>query len=420
MTMTNTSRIRLTDAISPAFYPVHHAIKKRKYTYYWLKGGRGSTKSSFVSIEIIKGMMSDPEANAVILRKVAKTLRESVYEQMLWAIDILGVAHQWHDSKNPLSITYKPTGQKIIFKGADNPRKVKSSKFRKGYAKYVWYEETDEFESKTDIDTINQTLVRGGDDISVFYTYNPPQSATNWINTEVELQALRKDTLVHTSNYSSVPKKWLGRQFIEEAEYLKQTNPPKYEHIYLGKVTGTGAEVFLNIKKRRIPDEELARFDRIYRGLDFGFAADPLHYGELYFDKTRRRLYIYAEIHQTGLKNADAVAKIKAINKENGQITADSAEPRTISEFKDLGLRIKGAKKGPGSVEHGIKWLQDLNEIIIDPERCPNTAREFSGYELERDSNGNLKGSYPDKNNHSIDMARYAMEDAMKNSKWLY
>ena len=418
--MTNTSQIRLTDAISPAFYPVHHSIKKRQYTYYWLKGGRGSTKSSFVSVEIVKGMMTDPEANAVILRKVAKTLRESVYEQMLWAIDKLGVAHQWHDSKNPLSITYKPTGQKIIFKGADNPRKVKSSKFRKGYAKYVWYEETDEFESKTDIDTINQTLVRGGDDISVFYTYNPPQSATNWINTEVELQALRKDTLVHTSDYSSVPKKWLGRQFIEEAEYLKQTNLPKYEHIYLGKVTGTGAEVFLNIKKRRIPDEELARFDRIYRGLDFGFAADPLHYGELYFDKTRRRLYMYAEIHQTGLKNADAVAKIKAINKENGQITADSAEPRTISEFKDLGLRIKGAKKGPGSVEHGIKWLQDLNEIIIDPERCPNTAREFSGYELERDGNGNLKGSYPDKDNHSIDMARYAMEDAMKNSKWLY
>lgn len=418
--MTTISRISYADLIAPSFYRVHHDIKRKQHTYYWLKGGRGSTKSSFVSLEIIKGMMQDPDANAVVIRRVKETLRESVYDQMLWAIDILGVQHLWHDSKNPLSITYKPTGQKILFKGADNPRKVKSSKFRRGYAKFIWYEETDEFSKKADIDTINQTLVRGGDDIVVLYTYNPPQSATNWINAEVELQAMRKDTLVHDSNYTAVPKKWLGRQFIEEAEYLKEANRRKYEHIYLGVVTGTGAEVFLNVKKRRITNEEIARFDKIYRGLDFGFAADPLHYSEVYLDKARRRLYVYSEIHQTGLKNAEAVAKIKAFNTRNDRITADSAEPRTISEFNELGLRIKGAKKGPGSVEHGIKWLQDLNEIIIDPERCPNTAREFSGYEIERDSHGNLKGSYPDKDNHSIDTVRYALEDVMRNRKWLY
>ena len=418
--MMTTSQIRLTDLIAPSFYRIHHVIKRKAYTYYWIKGGRGSTKSSFVSIEIIQGMMSDPEANAVILRKVGMTLRESVYEQLLWAIDILGVQHLWHDSKNPLSLTYLPTGQKVIFKGADKPRKVKSSKFRRGYAKYIWYEEADEFDRKEDIDTINQTLVRGGDDICVFYTYNPPQSATNWINAEVELQSFRSDTLVHTSDYRDVPKKWLGRQFIEEAEYLQRTNPPKYDHTYLGKVTGTGAEVFLNIKLRRITDDEIKTFDKVYRGLDFGFAADPLHYGEMYYDAARKRLFIYAEIHQTALKNAEAVEKIKAINKINGRITGDNAEPRTISEFNELGLRVKGAKKGPGSVEHGIKWLQDLNEIIIDQERCPNTAREFSGYELERDQHGNLKGTYPDKNNHSIDTARYALEDIMKNSKWLY
>ena len=171
--------------------------------------------------------------------------------------------------------------------------------------------------------------------------------------------------------------------------------------------------------RSKISDDEFKRFDKIYRGLDFGFAADPLHYGECHFDSARRRLYIFAEIHQVGLKNAQAVDKIKKINTINGPITADSAEPRTISEFKDLGLRITGAKKGPGSVEHGIKWLQDLNEIIIDPERCPNTAREFTSYELEKDGNGNLKGSYPDKDNHSIDETRYALESIMKNSKWV-
>lgn len=412
--------IKLSDIIAPSFIGVHQDIKNKKHTHYWLKGGRGSTKSSFMSIEIILGMMSDKNANAVILRKVKETLRESVYDQMLWAIDILGVSHLWHDSLSPLSITYKPTGQKIVFKGADKPKKVKSSKFRRGYAKFIAYEEVDEFSSHDDIKTINQTLLRGGSDFVVFYCYNPPKSLTNWINAEVTLQALRENTLVHSSDYRSVPKEWLGKQFIDEAEFIKKHRPQEYEHVYLGKVIGTGAEVFLNITKRRITDEEIKTFDKVYRGLDHGFAADPLHYGEMYFDSARRRLYIFAEIHQTGLKNAEAVNKIKAINTINGIITADSAEPRTNNEFKDQGLRIKGAKKGQGSVEHGIKWLQDLNEIIIDPERCPNTAREFSGYELERDQHGNLKGTYPDKDNHSIDAARYALEDLMKNSKWLY
>lgn len=406
--------VRLTDLIAPSFYDVHHAIKAKEYSHYWLKGGRGSTKSSFVSIEIIKGMMEDPEANAVILRKVKETLRESVYEQMLWAIDKLEVSHLWHESLNPLSITYKPTGQKIVFKGADKPKKVKSSKFRRGYAKYIWYEEVDEFSGPQDIRTINQTLVRGGSDIQVFYTYNPPQSQNNWVNTEVEHQKLRDDTLVHSSDYRSVPKEWLGEQFLADAEHLKKTNPKKYEHEYLGIVTGTGAEVFTNVTLRRITDSELARFDKIRRGLDFGFAADPTHYTENYYDKTRRRLFIFTEIHQIGLKNRELAKKIKQFNPFNEWVTADSAEPRTISELNDFGLRIRGAKKGPGSVEHGIKFLQDLNEIIIDPERCPNTAREFTSYEIERDSNGNLKGTYPDKDNHSIDATRYSLEDEMK------
>lgn len=414
------TQIELTDLIAPSFYKFHGAVKNKKYTHYWAKGGRGSTKSSEISLEIIMGMMSDPNANAVVLRRVKETLRESVYDQMLWAIDKLGVSHLWHDSLNPLSITYKPTGQKILFKGADKPKKVKSSKFRRGYAKYIWYEEADEFENMDDIRTINQTLVRGGEDIVVFYSYNPPQSVNNWINAEVEAQKLRSDTLVHSSTYLDVPREWLGRQFIEEAEWTKKQYPKKYEHIYLGIVTGTGAEVFTNVTKRPITDDEIKTFDKIHRGLDHGFAADPMHYSENYFDAARRRLYIFSEIHKAGLKNTSAVEEIKAYNKTNGWITADSAEPRTNSEFEDLGLRISPAKKGPGSVEHGIKWLQDLNEIIIDPIRCPNTAREFTSYELERDSNGNLKGTYPDKNNHSIDSVRYALEDVIKGNKWLY
>lgn len=406
--------VALDDLIAPSFYDVHHAVKEDRYTHYWLKGGRGSTKSSFISLEIVLGIMRDPAANAVALRKVKENLRESVYEQLLWAIETLGVQHLWHDSVSPMSLTYLPTGQKIIFRGADKPKKVKSSKLRHGYIKYVWYEELDEFQPE-DIRIINQTFLRGGPTFTVFYSYNPPKSQRNWVNAEALEE--RPDRLVHHSTYLTVPPHWLGEQFFIEAEHLKATKPESYEHEYLGKVTGTGAEVFRNLTFRRITEEEIARFDRIRRGLDFGYAADPLHYTECHYDKTRRRLYIFAEIHKVQMSNRAAVEAIKKINKGNYPITADSAEPRTINEFRQLGLKITGAKKGPDSVEHGIKFLEDLEEIIIDPERCPNTKREFYGYELERDSNGNFKDGYPDRNNHSIDAVRYALEDDMKDRK---
>lgn len=406
--------ISLADLIASSFYEVHHAIREDCYTHYWLKGGRGSTKSSFVSLEIILGMMKDPAANAVALRKIKENLRESVYEQLLWAIEVLGVQHLWHDSISPMSLTYRPTGQKIIFRGADKPKKVKSSKLRHGYIKYVWYEEIDEFRPE-DIRIINQTFLRGGPTFAVFYSFNPPKSQRNWVNAEVLEE--RSDRLVHHSDYLAVPPAWLGEQFFIEAEHLKSTKFESYEHEYLGKVTGTGAEVFRNLTFREITDEEIARFDRVKRGLDFGYAADPLHYTENHFDKTRRRLYIFAEIHKVQMSNRAAVKAIKELNPDNYPITADSEDPRTINEFRQLGLRITGARKGPGSVEHGTKWLEDLEEIIIDPVRCPNTKREFYGYELERDGNGNFKDGYPDKDNHSIDATRYSREDDMKDRK---
>ena len=204
-----------------------------------------------------------------------------------------------------------------------------------------------------------------------------------------------------------------GRTVHHRGGALKKTNEKAYRHEYLGEVVGTGGEVFNNVTIRPIADEEIANFDRIKRGLDFGYASDPLHYAVCHFDKTRRRLYIFHEIHKVGLSNIEAVELIKQENRHNEPIVADSSEPRTINEFRSYGLRIVGAKKGPGSVEHGIKFLQDLEEIIIYKHRCPNTAREFLHYELERDKEGNFKATYPDKNNHSIDAVRYALEDDM-------
>jgi len=404
--------VKLTDLIAPSFYSVHQAVKNNAYTHYLLGGGRGSTKSTFAGVEMILGIMQDPEANGIALRKVGLYLKESVFSQLVWVIDKLQIAHLWDIKLNPLELTYNPTGQKILFRGADDPRKLKSIKLQKGYFKYIWYEELDDFAGMEDIRIINESLLRGGDIFCVLYTYNPPKSQRNWVNAEALIE--RPDRLVHNSTYLDVPQHWLGAQFLIEAEHLKETRPDLYAHTYLGEVTGTGAEVFSNITLRKILKAEIEKFDKIKNGLDFGYAGDPLAFIKMHYDKTRKRLYIFDEIYQVKLGNTAAVELIKKKNPENILITADSAEPRTIAEFKRQGLKIRGAKKGPDSIDHGIKFLsEEIEEIIIDSNRCPNAAREFMGYEIELDKHGNLKGEYPDKDNHAIDAVRYGMESEM-------
>ena len=408
--------MNISNVIAKSFYEVHRDIKEHKHTHYWLKGGRGSTKSSFISIEIILGMMKDSNANAVVLRKVGDTLTDSVYAQLLWAIEILGVSNYWIAKVSPLKIIYKPTGQEILFRSSNNKedyKKIKSTKFVKGYCKYVWYEELDEFFGMEEIRSINQSLLRGGDTFYVFYSYNPPKSINSWVNAEVINE--RKDRLVHTSCYLDVPEEWLGEQFIIEAEHLKQTNELAYRNEYLGEPTGTGGAVFTNITLRPITDEEISHFDNISDGIDFGYAIDPATWGQNHYDKTRKKLYIFNEIYSTGLSNKALYEKI--LQKKIGQsmIIADSAEPKSIDELNSYGqIRVIGAKKGPDSVEYGIKWLQMLEEIIIDNTRCPNTAREFTLYEYEKDRMGNFKSKYPDLDNHTIDMVRYSRENDMR------
>ncbi|MGL4791643.1 MAG: PBSX family phage terminase large subunit [Anaerotignaceae bacterium] len=405
--------VKLDTLIAPSFYSVHNHIKKNKFTHYFLKGGRGSTKSSFISLEIIFGIMKDSKANCVALRKVGINLKDSVYEQLLWSIKVLGVENYWQAKLSPLELIFKPTGQRIIFRGADRPKKIKSTKFRNGYCKFIWYEEVDEFLGMDEIRMINQSLMRGGDSFCVFYSYNPPKSQRNWVNNQVLNP--HDNWCIHHSNYLSVPINWLGAQFFIDAEHLKEHNLDAYRHEYLGEVTGTGGEVFKNITIREITDEEKRTFDRLARGLDWGYAVDPLHYTVNHFDKTRRKLYIFYELQKVGISNRVAAQIIKKENLNNGLIICDSAEPKSISEFRGYGLRVEGAKKGPDSVEYGIKWLQDLEEIIIDKSKCPCTAKEFLGYELESDSNGGFKANFPDKNNHSIDATRYSRESDMRN-----
>lgn len=397
----------MSELIAPSFFEVHRDIKEGKHTHYMLNGGRGSGKSSFVAVEIVLLMMKNPRLNAVVTRKTGTELRTSVYAQVLWAIEALGVSQYWRSSISPLTITLNKTGQRIIFRGMDDAHKSKSIKFNWGYCGIVWYEELDQFEGMEEIRISNQSLIRGGEKFYSFYTYNPPMSITNWVN--VEAQLTRPDRLVHRSDYRSVPRSWLGEPFILEAEMLREVNLLAYNHEYLGEVTGTGGEIFRNVKLGKITDEEIKEMPVVRRGLDFGFAIDPACYVVCGYDRKKKSLKIYHEIYKTGLSNYKLGEAVRAENKGNDLVYADCAEPKSISELVQYGIRVAGVKKGRDSIDYGIKFLQDLNEIIIDDTRCPETAREFLQYEHERDSYGNFRDGYPDKNNHSIDAVRYAL-----------
>ena len=406
--------MQLTEVIAPAFYGAHADIRAGRYAEYFFKGGRGSGKSSFISLEILLGLLRFPAANAIVYRKIAATLRESVYEQMRWAIEALGMADYFEFGLSPLEIRCRLTGQRILFRGADDPGKSKSIKLSKGYFKYLWFEEASEFSGMQDIRTIKASIIRGGGDAGMpgrpmtFLSYNPPLSRMNWINAEVLLP--REDRCVHHSDYRDMPRTWLGEAFIAEAEALRRGNARAYRHVYLGEVTGTGGQVFDNLSLRTILPEEIEGADRLLNGLDFGFAVDPDAFIRVFYDARLRRLFVAEEFF--GVRTPTDRLADEIINRIGTEtLHCDSADPRMIHQLRERGICAVGAKKGPGSVRDGIRWLQELSEIIIDPARCPNAAREFSGYEYERDPYGNFRADCPDKNNHLIDAARYALED---------
>lgn len=404
-------RIKLSDKMAPSFFAVHHDVKQHGHTHYVLAGGRGSTKSSYVSLEIPLLLMRNPECHAVILRKVANTLRNSVYTQMEWALDALRISDKWKMTISPMEMIRKSTGQKILFFGVDDKAKIKSIKLPFGYVGVVWYEELDQFAGMEEIRNLNQSLMRGGSKFWCFSSYNPPKSANNWVNEEMLLD--EQDRLVHRSDYLSVDPDWLGQQFIYEADKLKEKNETAYRHEYLGEITGTGGAVFENVIEKRISDEEIRQFDRRRYGLDFGFAVDPLAFVSMHYDTKREILYIFDEIYQPKLTNRHAAAKIKRKITETALIRADSAEPKSIKELNELGLKVIAAKKGPDSVDFGMRWLQGLSAIVIDKKRCPNAYKEFVTYEYETTRDGQYISAYPDKNNHAIDAVRYGCEDLM-------
>ena len=425
----------VTQHIAPVYLPLHDDIQAAAHQYYNLPGGRGSGKSSFCALEIVSGIMHDTtgSSSAIVFRRTANTMRESVYSQIAWAIDILDVNELWRGNVSPMSWTYKPTGAQIVFRGLDDSSKLKSIKPRRGYFRYIWLEEFSELPGENFTRSVMQSVQRGGSAFTVFRSFNPPINASNWANVFIQRPDPRALTL-HTS-YLDVPAEWLGQDFILEAERLQEINEQAYRHEYLGEATGSGGEVFPNITVREITDDEIETLHYIYAGVDFGFSVDPCVFVRVAYDRKHDTVYLLDEIYKKRLSNKQLAEEIKAKGYDNtGQIVrgsvfggyeaykerqviiCDSAEPKSIHDLQGEGLKAIACTKRGGSVLYGIKWLQN-RRIVIDPARTPNAHREFISYEYQTTKDGEFLADVPDANNHCIDATRYALDTLINNNR---
>ena len=413
--------MKISDVINPVFHEFWSYSKKHEYLRYVLKGGRSSAKSTHIGFRIVMDVIKYP-ITALCVRKVKDTLSESVYEQLKECINILGVEQYFDFRVSPLQIIYKPRGNKIIFRGADDPQKIKSLKVAKFPVADLWIEELAEFKNEDEITTIEQSVLRAelpkGLYYSFFYFYNPPKRKQSWVNKKFNISVKPANTYIHHSTYLDNPH--ISKETVSEADEMKEKNPLKYRWIFLGEPIGSGVVPFSNLVFRKITDEEVVSFDNIRQGNDWGYATDPLAFVRLHYDKTRRKIYFIDEIYGVKLFNRELADRLKKKGYDKMLTIADSAEPKSISEMKcEYDCNFKGAKKGPGSVEYGENWLDDLEEIVIDVNRTPNVAREFESIDYQTDRDGNAKAKLEDKDNHTIDATRYALENDMKKSKGL-
>lgn len=401
--------ITLDDLIPPNFDDVLNDILEHRHTHYVFKGGRGSCKSSFVSIVIIllMTMPQNKDKHAIIFRKTGNTLRDSVYSQMQFAISALGLERYFKCTVSPMKITYLPTGQVILFRGVDDKMKLKSLKAPFGYFAFSWLEEADTFAGMEEIRNILQSSMRGGDKFWCFMSFNPPISINNFMNEEVLEE--RADRLVHSSDYRTVPKEWLGQQFFDEADHLKETNEKVYRHEYLGEAVGTGGNVFEFLKFEEITDEQIKTFDRIYQGVDWGWFPDYYAFIRAYYDRAHETIYFIDENYVHKTSNEMTGKWIIDHGYNDYQITCDN-ENKSVADYRDLGIHARSAIKGPGSIEYGFKWLQ-RRTLVIDKKRTPNIYNEFKNYEYDRDKDGNIISGYPEgQDDHTIAATRYAFE----------
>lgn len=412
-----TTSIDMSQLIPSHFHDLWRATKDNSILNIVAKGGRGSGKSSDTAIIIAQLIMRYP-VNALILRKIDNTLASSVFEQVKWAINEMQVSHLFQVKVSPMEIIYKPRGNKMIFRGAQNPERIKSLKDARFPFTIAWIEELAEFKTEDEVTTITNSLLRGELDDGLFYkfyyTYNPPKRKQSWVNKKYETSFQPDNTFVHHSTYINNP--YIAKEFIKEAEGARERNEMRYRWEYLGEAIGSGVVPFNNLQIESIPQDFYDTFDNIRNAVDFGYATDPLAFVRWHYDKKKRIIYAMDEYYGVQISNREFADWLHKKGYQSDDIYADSAEPKSIAELKkEHGIkRIKGVKKGKDSVEYGEQWLDDLQAIVIDPKRTPNIAREFENIDYETDKDGNVKPRLEDKDNHTIDATRYALERDMK------
>lgn len=298
----------------------------------------------------------------------------------------------WDFKQSPLCAIYKPTGQMVMFVGADKPISLKSFNVPFGYVKLLIHEECDEMAGVEQMDNIEDTFLRSDTPALDIKIFNPPKSKNNFMNQYVEECKNKPQTRICHSYYYNVPVKWLGKRFFERAEWFKVHKPLYYRNNYMGEVTGTGGGIFDNVEERTITDAEIENMPFFYHGLDFGF-EHPQTFEKAWYDEDTDTLYCVAEVFAKRCKNSTFVRKIKKYIAE--EIICDSARPDAIAELQDWGFNAIGAKKRWGSGkgrDYCWEWLQQTTKIVVDPERCPNLAHELTTLEHEQLADGQFFG----------------------------
>ena len=390
-----------------------------RYTgrYRVVKGSRASKKSATTALNIIYRMMKYPQANTLVVRKTFRTLKDSCFAQLKWAINRLGVADWWHCTESPLEMTYKPTGQKIYFRGLDDPLKVTSITVDVGYLCWGWIEEAYEITSESDFDTLDESI-RGEMPEGLFkqwtLTFNP-WNEHHWLKARF-FDNPDENTLAMTTNYMC--NEWLDESDRRVFEQMKKRNPRRYQVAGLGNWGVVEGVIYENWHERAFTLDEVRDCKTAF-GLDFGYSVDETAFVVAYIDLDKNKIYVYDELYKKQMSNRDIYQAIEYMGYSKEHITADSAEPKSIDELRGLGLRhIKGARKGKDSINNGIQFIQNF-EIIVHP-RCVNFITEISNYTWAKDRLGNAINRPIDDFNHLLDALRYGCEQYSTGNKWIY
>ena len=388
-----------------------------KGRYRVVKGSRRSKKSKTMALWVIYSMMKYPQANTLVVRKTYRTLKDSCFTELKWAMKRLHVEHLWQVKESPLEMTYTPTGQKIYFRGLDDPLKITSISVEVGVLSWMWIEEAYEITREEDFDTLAESMLGDcpeGLFKQITLTFNPWSDRT-WIKKRF-FDVSDPDILAITTNYTC--NEWLSEADKKEFDRMKAQNPRRYNVAGLGNWGIVEGLVYERWKEEVFTLQDLPKDAQSAFGLDFGFTNDPTALFCGFLSPEQRRLYVWDELYQKGLSNRAIYEEVSRMGYAKERITGDSAEPKSISELSGLGLRITGAKKGRDSINNGIQWIQDL-EIIIHP-RCVNFLLEISLYSWKKDKFGKAMNVPEDDNNHLMDAMRYGLERFIVKNGWLY